>query len=89
MSNFSVTSLSSKGQIVIPNNLRKQLGMTPGIKLIIFTDGSNVLLKPIQTPKIDQFQNLIKESRALAQKKKLKSVDVNKFIKQVRNESRS
>lgn len=89
MATFDVTSLSSKGQIVIPNNLRKQLGMTPGIKLIIFTDGSNLLIKPMQTPKIENFQNLIKKSRELVQKEKIKPANIKKFIKQVRNENRS
>ena len=89
MSTFNVTSLSSKGQVVIPNNLRKQLGMTTGVKLIIFTDGANLLLKPIKTPKIENFQKLIQSSRVLVQKKKIKQVDVKKFIKHVRNENRS
>ena len=89
MSNFNVTSLSSKGQVVIPNNLRKQLGMTTGVKLIIFTDGDNLLLKPINKPKIENFQKLIKESRLLVEKKKIKQADVSKFIKRVRNENRS
>ena len=89
MATFDITSLSSKGQVVIPNSLRKQLGMTTGVKLIIFTDGSNLLLKPMQAPKIENFQKLIKESRLLAEKKKIKQADVKKFIKQVRNEDRA
>ena len=89
MTAFDITSLSSKGQVVIPNNLRKQLGIIPGVKLIIFTDGSNLLLKPVQEPKIENFQKLIKESRALAKKKNLKPENIKNLIKQVRNENRS
>lgn len=89
MPTFDITSCSSKGQIVIPNNLRKELGITTGVKLVIFTDGSNLLLKPVQAPNLDNFQKLIKESRALAQKTKLQPLDVKKIIKQVRNENRS
>jgi antitoxin PrlF len=89
MATFDITSLSSKGQIVIPNNLRKELGMTPGIKLIIFTDGSNLLIKPVPSPKIETFQKLIKESRALVKKNKFTASDVEKIIKQTRNENRS
>lgn len=89
MTAFDITSLSSKGQVVIPNNLRKELGMVTGIKLIVFTDGSNLLLKPVQAPKIENFQKLIKESRALVKGKKIKPSDVKKMIKQIRNENRS
>ena len=88
MTGFGITSLSSKGQVVIPSNLRKELGIIPGGKLVIFTDGSNLLLKPVQSPKLANFQKLIKESRAFAKKNNLKKSDVKKIIKQVRNENR-
>lgn len=83
---FDITSLSSKGQIVIPNSLRKELGMVTGVKFIIFTDGSNLLLRPVQKPKLENFKKLIKESRALARKKKITQDDLAKAIKKVRNE---
>lgn len=86
---FNVTSLSSRGQIVIPPNLRKELGMVPGIKLIMFIDGSNLLLKPVHGPKTKDFHKLIKESRILVEKKKMQSSDVRKIIKQIRNENSS
>ena len=72
MTTFDITSLSSKGQIVIPNSLRKELGMKPGAKLVIFTDGAHLLIKPVQAPKIENFQKLIQESRALMKKKRIK-----------------
>lgn len=89
MPKFDITSLSSKGQIVIPQSLRKELGIIAGVKLIIFTDGSNLLLKPVQAPKIENFKKLIQESRALIKKEKIKPSNVKKIIKQVRNENRS
>jgi AbrB family looped-hinge helix DNA binding protein len=89
MATFDITSLSSKGQIVIPNSMRKEMGIVPGVKLIVFTDGSNLLLKPVQTPNLENFHKLIKESREFVKKNKIKSSDVGKVIKQVRNENRS
>lgn len=84
-----VTSVSSKGQVVIPNDIRKKLKLAEGTNLLVFTDGSNLLLKPIHAPKLKTFENLIKESREIAKQKKMKKVDVEKLIKKVRNESRS
>ncbi len=55
MISTEVTSLSSKGQIVIPDNIRKQMGLSSGSKLIVITDGTNLLLKPIEEPKVETF----------------------------------
>lgn len=89
MISTEVTSLSSKGQIVIPDKIRKQLGLTTGSKLIVITDGSNLLLKPMEEPKLETFKKLIEESRKFAKKEKLKKTDIKKSIEEVRSESRS
>lgn len=84
-----VTSVSSKGQVVIPDRIRKQMGLTSGSKLIVVTDGTNLLLKPIEEPKLDSFKKLIEESRKFAKKEKLSKADVQKSIKEVRRENRT
>ena len=88
MPQIQVTSISSKGQIVIPNDIRETLGLSIGVKMIIFTDGDNLLLKPIQTPHFETFKKLIKESKKLVTKTGLKKTEIQKIIKQVRNENR-
>jgi len=89
MQQIQVTSLSSKGQIVIPNDMRQFLKISIGTKFLIFSDGDNLLLKPIQIPKFEAFKTLIKESKKIAAGKNIKKNDVQKFIKNVLNESRS
>lgn len=89
MISTEVTSLSSKGQIVIPDRIRKKMGLISGSKLIVITDGTNLLLKPIEEPKMESFKKLIEESRKFAKKEKIKKSDVKKTIEQVRNENRS
>lgn len=89
MDNFDITSLSSKGQIVIPSSIRKELGIETGAKLIIFTEGGNLLIKPVRKPKLETFQKLIKETKEFVKKNKLKSSDLKKIIKEVRNENRA
>ncbi|MDG5816643.1 AbrB/MazE/SpoVT family DNA-binding domain-containing protein [Chitinispirillales bacterium ANBcel5] len=84
-----ITSVSSKGQVVIPDKIRKQMGLTSGSKLIVVTDGTNLLLKPIEEPKLDSFKKLIEESRKFAKKEKLTKSDVQKAIKEVRRENRT
>ena len=75
MNQFQVTNVSSKGQVVIPSSIRQSMGISDGTKLIVFTDGDNLLLKPIQIPHLEAFRALIKESEKLVKKNKLKKSD--------------
>jgi AbrB family looped-hinge helix DNA binding protein len=40
---FEVTVVSTRGQIVIPLTFRKRLGIRPGTKLIVLSDGHSAL----------------------------------------------
>ncbi len=84
-----VTSLSSKGQVVIPEKIRKILGLSAGAKLMVITDGSNLLFKPLKEPKIETFNKLIRESRVFARASGLKKEDIKTALKEVRHENRS
>lgn len=85
---LEVTSVSSKGQVVIPSEIRRQLGISSGTKLMVLTDGDSLLLKPIKAPKLSSFKDLIKRSRELAQEANLKPSDVEIAISEVRREGR-
>lgn len=87
MNSIEVTSLSSKGQIVIPNVIRNQLHLNTGTKFMIMTDGNNILIKPIEIPQINEFNDLINKSRKLRSSKKLTKADIKKTIKKVRHDS--
>lgn len=89
MKKVLMTNMSSKGQVVIPNEFRKSLGLTTGTALAVYTDGSTLLLKPVEVPEADSFEKLLKESRKSAKAAGLKRSDISKTIKKVRNESRS
>lgn len=88
MKAMEVTTISSKGQVVIPADIRKEMGLFNGAKLMVLTDGDNLLLKPIQKPKLQAFQALVRRSRQYAKEVGLKKGDVPKLLKKVRNESR-
>lgn len=89
MTQVQVTSVSSKGQVVIPNDIRKTLGISIGMKMIVFTDGDNLLLKPIKAPNFITFKKLVKESKQIVTKSGFKKERVQKLIKQVRDENYS
>ena len=83
-----VTSVSSKGQVVIPAPVRKQLGLATGSKLMIMTDGTNVLMRPIRAPRREVFAQLVDESRAAAAASQLQAADLEQIIAEVRSDRR-
>ena len=89
MSVMEVTSMSTKGQVVIPTAIRRELGLEPGRKLAIITDGANVLLRPIDPPKVSAFESLLAETRSWARKAGLKPSDVTAAIRKVRRARRA
>jgi antitoxin PrlF len=63
---FEIARLSSKGQFVIPGKVRKLLGLRTGTKLSLFTDGENILMRPISAPDLSAFRKLASEAKKTA-----------------------
>ena len=84
-----ITSVSSKGQVVLPKAIRDEMNLDTGSKLVIFTDGKNILLKPITMPDLSEFESLMKESKKWAEKVGMKQSDIDDAIKTVRKRNRT
>lgn len=84
MSILEVTSVSTRGQVVIPNDIRENMNLKPGTKMIIIQEGDNILLKPIKTPRMSQFDKIIALGDKARKELNLKESDVDKAIKNVR-----
>ncbi|MDT8390839.1 MAG: AbrB/MazE/SpoVT family DNA-binding domain-containing protein [Lentisphaeria bacterium] len=84
-----MASVSSKGQVVIPGSIRKQLGILSGSKLMVVTDGENVLMKPIIPPRLEAFRELAEESRQAEIEAGLTPDDVLGAIAEVRHACRN
>ncbi len=69
---FDIARLSSKGQFVIPEKVRKSLGLRTGTKLALFTDGENILLRPIPALDLSAFRKLAREAKKTALNAKAK-----------------
>lgn len=80
-----VTSMSSKGQIVLPKKIRSRMNLQEGTKFIVITDGENILLKPIREPSLDEFDALMKESQKWALEVGMTEDDIGEAISTVRN----
>ena len=84
-----VTAISSKGQVVIPKNIRDSLELMPGTRMIIFTDGNNILLKPLEQPNINEFRDLMDSANQWAKDVGMTSDDIDEAIKNVRKNRRN
>jgi len=62
--------MSTKGQIVIPRDLRKMLGLVSGSKFEILTDGKRILLRLLRPSEVNGFQRLIRADNAAMKKAK-------------------
>ena len=84
MNRLATTKLSSKGQIVIPEEIREQVGMRTGDQFIVVAENDVVILKTISQPDISEFGGLIKTARKAAKAAGLTQDGVQKAIKAAR-----
>jgi AbrB family looped-hinge helix DNA binding protein len=85
MANISTTKMSSKGQVVIPEAIRKKLGLKSGDQFVVTGDRDVVILKSISPPSLDEFDDLIAEARKQARKAGMKRSDIKAALTKVRD----
>ena len=78
-----VTTISEKGQVVIPQSIRKELKIKPKNKFLVYGKGDTIILKKLELPDIKkEWDNIFKEM----DKKHLNisEKEIKKEVKQVR-----
>jgi AbrB family looped-hinge helix DNA binding protein len=88
MAAYATTRLSSKGQVVIPEEVRNDLGLNEGDQFVVIGQGDAVIFKVITPPKLDEFQNLLSQARADAKKAGIKRANLNSAIEKVRRRAK-
>jgi len=84
MANVSTTKMSSKGQVVIPENIRKQLNLRAGAQFVVVGEKDVVILKNIAPPSLDEFDDLITKVKKKAKQAGIKKSDIGDAISAVR-----
>jgi AbrB family looped-hinge helix DNA binding protein len=79
MAGYATTKLSSRGQVVIPEEIRNTVGLS---------EGDAVILKTITPPKLDEFQKLLSQARTEAKRAGLKKADLKSAIAKVRRRAK-
>jgi AbrB family looped-hinge helix DNA binding protein len=63
---METTKMSSRGQVVIPEEIRNRLGLKAGDRFLVMADNDIVILKSLTGPSLDEFDYLIREVRKQA-----------------------
>jgi AbrB family looped-hinge helix DNA binding protein len=67
-----VTTISEKGQVVIPQSIRKELGIKPKNKFLVYGRGDTIIMKKLELPSLEkEWEDIFK----LMDKKELKMSD--------------
>ena len=86
MAEIATTKMSSKGQVVIPEYIRKRLGLESGSQFVVVGEKDTVILKTISPPKIEEFNKLVRDARKQARRVGLKRSDLRAAVAKVRKQ---
>ena len=82
-----VTTISEKGQIVIPQSIRKELGIKPKTKFLVFGKGDTVIMKKLELP--DMKKEWSEIFKAMDKKNlKLSESEIQKEVAETRKRNR-
>jgi len=82
-----VATVSEKGQVVIPQSLRRELGIKPRTKLLVFGRGDTLIMKKLELPDLrNEWDEIFKAMDA--KKLKISEKEVLNEIAAVRRERR-
>ena len=84
MPTLTTTKMSSKGQVVIPEEIRDRLGLQSGTQFVVVGDRDVVILKAISAPSMKEFDNLIAQARQQVRRSGLKKSDIDAAVAKIR-----
>ena len=85
MGKIEVTSISSRGQVVIPQGIRDDLNIQEGEKFVVIGEDDTIILKKLEMPSFKGMDNLLKKTREFAKNNKIKPEDVEEAVKRTRS----
>ena len=84
MENIEITSISSRGQVVIPQSLRDKLKIREGEKFVVIGEDNTIVLRKLEMPSFKGFDKLLAKTREFTKKNELKENDVEQAVKKAR-----
>jgi AbrB family looped-hinge helix DNA binding protein len=80
----ATTKLSSRGQVVIPEEIRNRLGLEPGTQFVVVGEGDVILLKAVEAPKLTDFKALLDRAQKSAKPAGVMAADVERAVREAR-----
>lgn len=81
---FEVATIGERGQVVIPQPFREEIGLQKGDKFMVLKRGDMLVLKRLQAPSTEDFERMMRKAHEHAEKHGLKPSDVDEAIRNVR-----
>ncbi|MBI4014549.1 MAG: AbrB/MazE/SpoVT family DNA-binding domain-containing protein [Candidatus Aenigmarchaeota archaeon] len=81
---FEVTKMSSRGQIVIPQELREKMNLGEGSKFAIIGMDDTIILKKLKPPKWEEFDKALSSLRKYGKEKGITERKVDKAVRDTR-----
>ena len=88
MRTVAKTRMSSKGQVVIPEEVRNNLGLKAGAQFIVIGENDMVILKTISPPSMSEFDTIVNRARRQAKSVGMKPLDITRAVTKVRGRVR-
>lgn len=85
MNDIATTRLSSKGQVVIPEPIRRSMGLESGTEFVVLGEAGTVVLKVIEAPSMREFDEIVTKARRDARLAGLRKSDIAEAIRAVRS----
>jgi AbrB family looped-hinge helix DNA binding protein len=65
-----IITVSTKGQLVIPSEMRTSLGIEPGTRIAVTQDGMRIVLEPVSEELVDKTRGLFSGKPSLSEELK-------------------
>ncbi len=79
-----IATLSERGQIVIPQDVRNKLHLQAGSKFAVFPVKDSIVLKKIELPSLDKWDEILKPLREEARKRNITEKDIDRMVHEAR-----
>jgi AbrB family looped-hinge helix DNA binding protein len=76
--------MSSRGQVVIPEEIRERLGLEPGDRFVVIGEDDVVILKVLKAPRMSELSGMLREARDRAYEAGMKRSDIERAVKKAR-----
>ncbi|MFB6180367.1 MAG: AbrB/MazE/SpoVT family DNA-binding domain-containing protein [Candidatus Nanohalobium sp.] len=87
MSEVDVVTVSSRGQVSIPADVRRKIGLEGGEKLLVVSQDDNILLKKVDESFVEKsVEDILEPMHEEAEKAGLSEEDAEKLIDEHRKE---